>query len=86
MYPTLTKLARKSIKESLAECSDDQQLMFKYLYAPPNGYFINMPIGDVVDKMDSDRLGWALEQVVATIAKNEKRELDFHRGADIVTP
>ena len=81
MYPAITALARKSLKEGLSECSDAQQLVFKRMYANGN---LDMPINDVVDRMNSDELGWALEQVLATIKKNEKRELDFYAAVGIV--
>lgn len=83
MHPELQILARNALKARLAECSDAQQLVFKRMYA--NGA-LETPINHVVDNMYPDMLGWALEQVTATIAKNVKRELDFLKALDIVRP
>lgn len=71
MNEELQKFARDTIKKGLAECSDDQQMVFKRMYSHMN---LNMPINDVVDKMPSDRLDWAMTQLKNTISKNEKSD------------
>lgn len=56
-------LARSAIKEGLLECTEQQQIVFKQMYSPGSS---DLPIDEVVDKMDADKLGWALQQVENT--------------------
>ena len=72
MNAQLQKFARDTIKAGLAECSPEQQLLFKRMYANGN---LELPIDEVVDDMPEARLDWAMQQVENTIKKNEIREL-----------
>lgn len=83
MNKILQAFARNMLKDGLAECSIEQQNMFKRMYSNGN---LELPIDDVVDKMPEIRLDWAMIQVEATIQKNIKRELDFLTQQDIVVP
>jgi len=83
MNKILQAFARTMLKAGLAECSIEQQNMFKRMYANGN---LEISINDVVDKMPEIRLDWAMLQVEATIQKNVKRELDFLTQQDIVIP
>jgi len=67
MNKQLEAYARKTLKEDLAKCTEDQQIIFKRLYFPEN---LKTPINDVVDRMPIDRLSWAMEQVERTLGKN----------------
>lgn len=64
MNDELQKCARDTLKEGLERCSDGQQMLFKHMYAHGN---LDMPINDVIDNMDSDRLDWAMDQVKRTL-------------------
>lgn len=66
MNSQLQSYARKSLRESLAKCTNHQQLFFKRMYAHGN---LNMPINDVVDQMPEEKLDWAMQQVERTLAK-----------------
>lgn len=83
MNKTLQEFARNMLKKGLAECSIEQQNVFKRMYSNGN---LELPINDVVDKMPEIRLDWAMIQVETTIQKNIKRELDFLAQQDIVVP
>ena len=74
MNTQLQQFARDTLKRGLAECSSDQQMLFKRMYA--NGH-LDMPIDKVVDKMPVERLDWAMQQVQGTIVKNETRDQTF---------
>lgn len=72
MNAQLQKFARDTIKAGLAECSPEQQMLFKRMYANGN---LELPINEVVDDMPAERLDWAMQQVENTTKKNEIREL-----------
>ena len=71
MNDQLQTHARDTLKEGLAQCSDGEQLLFKRMYAHGN---LDMPISEVVNNMDTDRLDWAMDQVKRTLDK--KTDLD----------
>jgi hypothetical protein len=64
---TLDEAARRALKDMLAQCSEDQQLLFKRMYSEGD---LEKPIDDVVDMMPFDKLDWAMEQVGRTVEKN----------------
>jgi hypothetical protein len=68
MNQTIKNMAKEMLKKLLAECDNNQQLMFKRMYSHKN---IDLPINDVVDKMDDDKIDWAMTQVERTIEKNK---------------
>jgi hypothetical protein len=67
MHPILNDYAREYLKENLLSCSFEQRLMFKRMYAKGN---LDLPIKDVVDNMDENKLDCAIDQVMRTIVKN----------------
>lgn len=67
MNSKLVAFARADLKKTLPQCTADQQLLFKKMYAKGK---LDMDIGDVVDKIKVEELSWAMEQVDKTIAKN----------------
>jgi hypothetical protein len=70
MNATLQKIARQKIKEGLSQCSEDQQRLFKQIFAFEN---IESPIEEVVDVlMSEDDLDSALTLVERTIARNQR--------------
>lgn len=82
MNTALQTFARTMLKTGLAECSKDQQEMFKRIYADD----LDLHIDVVVDRMPENKLDWAMQQIENTIRKNVKRDLDFLAQADIVVP
>lgn len=68
MNSQLEEFAKRTLKESLSRCTDGQVLMFKRMYSHND---LDKEITAVVDDMPADRLDWAMEQVQATIRKNE---------------
>ena len=71
MNNQLDRFARSQLKESLGQCSEAQQLMFKRMYA--NGK-IDLSIDTVVDQMPDEKLDWAMQQVERTLANQNKEE------------
>lgn len=68
---TLKNSAREIIKSLLAQCTEGQQMMFKRMYANGN---LEMPINDVVDQMDPDKMDHATSQCERTVAKNNAQK------------
>lgn len=66
----IQEFARNDLKKGLAQCTEAEQLLFKRMYA---GGDLEMPIDDVVDKMDAEKLDWAMQQVDRTLAKRESK-------------
>ena len=60
---------RKMLKEGLVLCNDEQQLMFKRMYSHKN---LELPINEVVDNMESEKLDWAVTQVQNSISKGKR--------------
>jgi len=55
---------RRELLKGLEQCSDEQRLVFKRMYAKGN---LELPLTEVVNTMDNDKLGWAMQQVQATL-------------------
>jgi hypothetical protein len=66
MNEQLQTHARDILKEGLAQCSNGEQLSFKRMYSHNN---LDMPIDEVIDNMEPDRLDWAMDQVRRTLDK-----------------
>lgn len=69
MNENLQQYARQTLKDGLAQCTEPQKMLFKRIYSHGN---LELPISDVVDKMESDKLDWAMQQVQGTLIKNAK--------------
>ena len=63
MNDQLQEFARANIKDGLSQLTELQQMVFKWMYSPDNH---DLPIDEVVDKMDADKLDWAMRQVENT--------------------
>jgi hypothetical protein len=61
--------ARRELLAGLSRCTDAQVLLFKRMYA--NGD-LDAPIDKVVEKMENDKLDWAMQQVQRTIEKGNR--------------
>jgi len=66
MNNQLQDFARVQLKESLNQLPESWQLMFKRMYSEDN---LDLPIGEVVDKVPEDKLDWAMQQVERSLEK-----------------
>lgn len=55
---------RAIIKDSLGDCTDGEQLIFKKMYSSD---VLGLPIAEVVDRMPKKKLEWAMQQVHQTL-------------------
>lgn len=74
MNEQLQEFARSSLKDGLGKLPEQNQRMFKLMYARDNGKRSvedaeAMSIDDVVDAMPSDKLDWAMQQVENSLSK-----------------
>lgn len=74
MNNQLQEYARKTLKEGLAKLPEENQRIFKLMYARDGGRRSvedaeAMPIDSVVDYMPVHNLDWAMQQVSATLNK-----------------
>jgi phage terminase large subunit-like protein len=79
LHPKLVAMGRQMLKDLLAQCDEKQQEIFKLMYARNNGKRSveeakAVPINQVVDELDPDKISWALVQVERTVDKNEARK------------
>lgn len=65
---TLISSAKNILKDLLNQCNEGQQLMFKRMYSHNN---LELPINEVVDKMDPEKMDWAITQCEKTLLKNK---------------
>lgn len=68
MNKAISNFARQQLKDGLAQCNDQQQMIFKRMYSHEN---LDRPINEVVDIMPDDKLDWAMQQVERTLTKRE---------------
>lgn len=69
MNKQLQDYARDTLKAGLLQTTEMQQLLFKKMYSHKN---LNMPIEDVVDNLEAEKLDWAMQQVQRTIDEKVK--------------
>lgn len=69
MNKKVENFLRQQIKDGLMLCNEKQQDLFVRMYAKPP-YDSNTVVFDIVDKMPSNKLEWALTQVDRTLEKN----------------
>jgi hypothetical protein len=74
MNKDLQAYARDQLKRGLSHLPEDQQRMFKLMYARDNGKRTveeaeATPIDDVVDAMHESKLDWAMRQVSHSLDK-----------------
>lgn len=60
---------RAIIKDSLIDCTEAEQMVFKKMYSSGN---LGLPVAEVVDNMPKNRLIWAMRQVESTLEKVQK--------------
>ena len=71
MNKQLQKFARDTLKEGLSQLPDNQKLTFKRMYSHKN---LELPINDVVDQMEPEKLDWAMQQVQRSLDMKPKPE------------
>lgn len=69
MNETLKNSAKDYLKKLLAQCTEDQQLIFKRMYCHKN---LDLPINEAVDQMDEKKIDYAVTQCERTVAKNNE--------------
>lgn len=69
MNQTLAKEGRVILKDLLSQLDEGNHLLFKRMYTPLT---IDIPINDAVDKMEDNRIDWAISQCEHTL-KNKKK-------------
>lgn len=67
MNETLKNAGKGILKQLLSQCTEDQQMMFKRMYSHKN---LELPIDEVVDNMEDDKIDWAITQCERTVEKN----------------
>ena len=68
MNNELKEFAIQKLKQDLGQCTAAEQRVFKQMYAKGN---MSLPIQDVVENMDKDKLDWAMQQVARTLEKKK---------------
>lgn len=71
MNKTLQDFARKELKAGLAKLPEGNVKMFKRMYSHEN---LELPIDEVVDNMNEERLDWALVQVQNSLKEKAPNE------------
>lgn len=64
MNEQLEEYARATIKSGLSRLNDNHHELFKRMYSPNN---LTADINDVVDRIDTAKLDWAMQQVQRTL-------------------
>ena len=70
MNKQLEDYARQTLKDGLAKLPENNRVLFKRMYALHGN--IELPIYEVVDKMEVEKLDWAIQQVSRSIEKLAK--------------
>lgn len=81
MNETLKAAGKKILKDLIVNCTDDQQLLFKRMYAHKN---LGISIFDAIDQMEDNKIDWAISQVETTIKGNIPKVGD--RVRSIIVP
>jgi hypothetical protein len=66
----LQAFARAQLKDGLAQCPPDWQLIFRRMYSHKD---LDAPIDQVVDSMPAEKLDWAMQQVERSLVKLAKK-------------
>jgi hypothetical protein len=72
----LEEYARAYLKNNLTKCTDRQFIIFKKMHAEKHP---ERSIEETVDKLPSDRLDWAMQQVARTLNKEGIEPWNFHK-------
>ena len=66
MNNILQNYARAQLKEMLARCTKDMQMLFKRMYSHKD---LTLDIDTVVNNMPEEKLDWAMQQCERTLEK-----------------
>lgn len=69
MNNQIQQFARNTLKEGLAQLSEDQQRLFKRMYSHRD---LEKTINAIVDSMPANQLDWAMQQVQNSLDKRKK--------------
>lgn len=72
MNDQLREFARQTLKNGLARCTEEQQVIFKLMYYRTPDVIARIKaadVGDVVDGIPDEKLDWAMQQVQVTLDK-----------------
>ena len=69
MNEQMQRYARNTIKEGLSRCTSAEQLIFRRMYSPNA---LELPINEIVDKIEPERLDWAMQQILNTLEEKRK--------------
>jgi hypothetical protein len=72
MNKQLQDFARQQIKAGLAQLAPEQHRVFALMYGRKNGArsvdaALAMPLTDIVDEMEPEKLDWCMQQVSSTL-------------------
>ena len=76
MNETLKKVGKQILKDLLSQCNEEQQLLFKRMYSHHN---LELPINEVVDKIDESKIEHAISQSKRTALKNLDNMSDIEK-------
>jgi len=68
MNEKLKNFGKEELKKGLAKCTEDEQNLFKQMYAFE---YRGKDIDYVVDHMPEEKIDWAMQQVERTLAKKQ---------------
>jgi len=68
MNDTLIENSKKILLESLLQCTEAQQFLFKRMYSHKN---LNASITEAVAQMDPEKIHIAMNQIERTLEKNQ---------------
>ncbi len=70
MNKTLANAGREILKDLLSQCTPEQQMLFKRMYAHKN---VEIDINHAVDEMEEERISWAISQCERTVFLNSTK-------------
>ena len=71
MNEQMQRYARNTTKEGLSRCTSAEQLIFKRMHSPDA---LDLPINEVVDKIEPEKLDWAMQQILNTLEEKRKEQ------------
>lgn len=73
MNNVLSSYARNQLKTDIAKCTEEEQDLFKRMYALPTNLLscdkLKLSTDSIIDKMSDDELDWVMQQVERTLEK-----------------
>lgn len=66
---TIIRTVKNMMKTEIAKCTEGEQMLFKRMYSHKN---LELPIDQVIDNMEGDKLDHAFDQIEKTNIKNNR--------------